>query len=77
MTGYEFMAIAFTVSGVFHLLSDISQGIPMSESGAMQFFYMQTLGIMIEDAIQAIFKKLPSETVVPLRIVAKATGYLW
>ncbi|KAL8826942.1 MAG: hypothetical protein Q9170_007209 [Blastenia crenularia] len=52
---YLFVLLTFAISGVFHTLSDFSQGIPWQESGAMQFFCIQALGIMIEDFVQAIF----------------------
>lgn len=51
----------FAVSGIFHALSDVSQGIPLGESGAMRFFVLQAIGIMLEDAFQAlIFRGEPS-----------------
>ena len=72
------MAMVFTVSGIFHLLSDISQGIPKDESGAMQFFGMQTLGIMFEDAVQALFIRVRgSENAIGSRLIGRVAGYLW
>ena len=77
MARYGFIAGVFTVSGIFHLLCDISQGIPKAESGAMRFFGIQTLGIMFEDAVQAVFKKLHGEESFTWRLATAVTGYLW
>ena len=38
------------VSGVFHRVGDMLGGTPWQESGALRFFIMQAVGIMIEDA---------------------------
>ena len=78
MTRYLQITLVFTVSGVFHTLSDISQRIPRSESGAMRFFCIQALGIMIEDAVQALFKELRAEEKADKsRILTRAAGYMW
>jgi hypothetical protein len=36
------------------MFSDIAQGIPWDETGALRFFLMQALGIMLEDAVTAV-----------------------
>ncbi|KAI8631572.1 membrane bound O-acyl transferase family-domain-containing protein [Xylariaceae sp. FL1651] len=78
LTRYIFITLVFTVSGIFHLLSDIPQQIPMSESGAMQFFCMQGLGIMFEDAIHTLFQKLIGESKNKVLIATKRLGgYIW
>lgn len=81
MGRYVFIFNVFAVSGVFHALSDVSQGIPLSESGAMSFFCMQALGIMMEDGVQSLVRHLmkwedqrdPASPPVFLRIL----GYFW
>ena len=75
---YAFTMLVFTVSGVFHSLSDISQGIPLGESGAMRFFCIQAAGIMFEDAAQALFNRLRGgEMTDKSRRATRAAGYLW
>lgn len=76
---YLFISLTFAVSGVFHLCSDMSQGIGPRESGALHFFCIQALGIMIEDGIGAAAR--------PTKEVAqkgnghfrwrKAAGFTW
>lgn len=48
--------VVFFTSGVVHLVLDMSSRVP--SSGAMPFFCVQTLGIMLEDGVQAIWKRL-------------------
>lgn len=90
---YVFMAVAFAVSAIFHLLSDIALGIPMHESGAVLFFCCQTPAIMFEDAAKALFQRLSgkigsvaarkknkisySELSLPDRVLVRALGYSW
>ncbi|KAK4151731.1 membrane bound O-acyl transferase family-domain-containing protein [Chaetomidium leptoderma] len=78
---YVFTTLVFTVSGVFHALSDVSQGIPLRESGAMYFFGTQALGIMLEDAFQAIASRAgSSKQNVQGKlegILGRVCGHLW
>lgn len=48
--------IIFFFSGGLHLAIDTVQGIPAEESGAMLFFAIAPLGLMIEDGIKALWR---------------------
>ncbi|KAF5130922.1 Acetyltransferase pyr8 [Metarhizium anisopliae] len=48
----------FLLSGLLHVMVDSVQGVLPSESGAMTFFPLFTLGFMIEDGIQEAWKRL-------------------
>lgn len=90
---YVFMTVAFTVSAIFHLLSNIALGIPAHESGALLFFGCQTPAIMLEDAAMALFQQLAgrvggvttrkknkiscSDFSLLKRVLIRALGYLW
>lgn len=63
--------LAFFISGLIHLLTDIGLGVPRRESGAILFFCLQPLGIMLEEAVQSI---VPGQLPVSVRKVA---GYIW
>ena len=52
---YLFIFLTFAVSGVVHAVGDIAAGIEWRESGSMEFFCVQALGIMFEDAVQALY----------------------
>jgi hypothetical protein len=43
--------LTFLLSGLVHLATDLSTGVPVAESGAVRFFCMQALGIAIEDGV--------------------------
>ena len=52
---YSKIFVIFFISGLLHLLTDIGSGISSHESGSLRFFCTQVLGIIIEDAVQALF----------------------
>lgn len=52
---YSKIFAIFFISGLLHLLTDIGSGISFHESGSLRFFCTQVLGIIIEDAVQALF----------------------
>lgn len=78
---YTFITNVFIVSGIFHALSDGTQGIPSSESGAMSFFCMQAAGIMFEDTLQALFKRVAKiegdKISKSQRMQMRTFGYVW
>ncbi len=76
---YLFMLLTFAVSGAFHTFSDVSQGVPLRESGAVTFFCIQTVGIMIEDGVQALCPSSAGKTGREQRVhvLRRLAGYLW
>ncbi|KAJ5087018.1 hypothetical protein NUU61_008325 [Penicillium alfredii] len=55
---YMNVFIVFLLSGGLHVILDIVQGIPAQESGALLFFAMASLGLMIEDGIEALWRSI-------------------
>ncbi|OQD82255.1 hypothetical protein PENANT_c022G01824 [Penicillium antarcticum] len=53
---YTNVFVVFFLSGGLHVVLDFVQGIPMRESGAVLFFAMAPLGLLIEDGIKALWK---------------------
>jgi hypothetical protein len=53
---YTRLTFAFGISGMLHTSMEMQLGIHSLKSGAMRFFLMQAGGIMIEDAIQELFR---------------------
>ena len=47
--------LIFLISGILHATIDLSAGIPWHDSGAVNFFCTQALGIWIEEIAAAIF----------------------
>jgi hypothetical protein len=58
---YTKIMLAFGLSGLVHYFIAIATGIPLSQTGAFKFFVMQGLGIMFEDALQALYRRHRSE----------------
>lgn len=55
---YTKIIICFFLSGVAHFFVDLATGLSYAESGAVRFFTTQALGIIIEDAVQEIWKRI-------------------
>src|SRR2546421_9418248 len=53
---YTKIFIAFLLSGLIHLCSDLILGIPLRDSGAVTFFSLQPLGLMIEHGVQEAYR---------------------
>ncbi|KAI0147391.1 membrane bound O-acyl transferase family-domain-containing protein [Xylariaceae sp. FL1272] len=51
---YMNLAVVFSLSGVFHIITDLAEGIPVGDSGALWLFCPQILCIMLEDAVQSL-----------------------
>ena len=61
-----------------HIFADAGGGLPMRQSGALWFFSMQVLGIMIEDGVLAIYRRLTGSKRSSLMVsVERAVGYVW
>lgn len=52
------MFLAFAVSGAMHTAVDYGGNVSLGESGAMRFFCTQALGIMMEDGVQEVWRKM-------------------
>ncbi|MCJ1384673.1 hypothetical protein MMC17_007791 [Xylographa soralifera] len=68
----------FFISGLMHAFSDLGRGLAWEQSGAIQFFITQVVGIVIEDAARKTFRSISGakkETATPRMV--KAIGYLW
>lgn len=74
---YTCILLTFSVTGALHVWIDMGFGIPWLESGSMQFFCMQTIGIMIEDAVHAMFKSVVGSKEGKRNGVVNVLGFLW
>ncbi|KAJ5680569.1 hypothetical protein N7536_011708 [Penicillium majusculum] len=55
---YTNLFIVFLISAIFHVIVDILQSIPMERSGSMLFYLAFVFGIMLEDGVQNIWKRV-------------------
>ncbi|KAL8771028.1 MAG: hypothetical protein Q9209_003447 [Squamulea sp. 1 TL-2023] len=53
---YTVLVLTFVISGVFHQLADVAAGVPWWQGRAVPFFAMQAVGIVLEDAVQGIYR---------------------
>ncbi|MCJ1432277.1 hypothetical protein MMC27_001633 [Xylographa pallens] len=54
---YAHLLAVFAISGLQHALVDRAEGYSWQSSGSIQFFLTQAAGIMLEDAIQAMYNQ--------------------
>jgi hypothetical protein len=66
--------LAFFLSGLVHYFIAIATGIPPGQTGALKFFVMQGLGIMFEDAVQALYRRHRSGKP---EFWTRIAGYIW
>ena len=71
---YTRLFLAFLLSGLVHVSSDLAVGIPLQESGSLEFFTIQSLGIMIEDSVQELNRRWG---IVQSEKGKKVLGYVW
>ncbi|KAI1636382.1 membrane bound O-acyl transferase family-domain-containing protein [Biscogniauxia mediterranea] len=74
---YICVLLTFAVSGLFHLAEEYTAGVPLHRSGAMRFYCTQTLGLLLEDATQAVLPYLVGDDSKSRTRQAKVLGYLW
>ncbi|KAF2120203.1 tat pathway signal sequence [Lophiotrema nucula] len=72
---YMYILLAFMVSSLLHLAAEeYADGIRWGESGTLRFFFMQWLGIVLEDVAQSLGRTL---TGYQLNRWTKALGFVW
>ena len=75
LSRYMRLFLAYLISGLVHHSSDLAMGIPRAEAGSLIFFLLQPLGIMVEDAMQALTRHVPTSR--SLGWVRPIVGYTW
>ncbi|TEY34586.1 hypothetical protein BOTCAL_0625g00070 [Botryotinia calthae] len=71
---YLKILLTFAFSGATHVAADYGSGISPKQSGAMSFFCAQALGIMIEDAVQEIWRLMGGKK---NTLLGKTIGFIW
>jgi hypothetical protein len=72
---YLFIFLTFAVSGAVHAIGDVAAGISLRDSGSIEFFCVQAVGIMFEDAIQALVRAWWGDK--PRGRPGDCVGYIW
>lgn len=68
---YLRLTIAFLISGLIHYRADQAMGVPNVENGAINFFLVQALTIMLEDNVAPI-----TSAILP-KPVHRVFGWIW
>ncbi|KAM0794859.1 membrane bound O-acyl transferase family-domain-containing protein [Usnea florida] len=71
---YSTLSFVFFISGLVHFASDLGRNMPPSHSGALRFFCTCALGIMLEDAVQAVYRRLVGHGG---GLGTRIAGYVW
>jgi hypothetical protein len=81
---YMNVFIIFFFSGALHVILDMVQGIPAEESGAMLFFSIAPLGLLIEDSIRTLWRSFAisgggnkTNETASMPVWQKTLGFLW
>jgi hypothetical protein len=76
---YLTLALVLFLSGGLHKVYDINAGLDWNESGAMQFFLTQVLGLVLEDWMRAAyhFAVGSDKSVVGPRLWQRVLGSVW
>lgn len=83
MERYTNIFIVFLLSSLLHTVLDYIQAVPLEYSGAIPFFLSMVLAIMVEDGVQALWRRVQanpdarssSEDALPLW--KRTVGILW
>lgn len=68
---YTRQTIAFLISGLIHYRAEQFIGVPHSDNGTLQFFFLHSAVIMLEDTVQPFVWK-----VIPRRL-GRVLEYVW
>jgi hypothetical protein len=71
---YAKLFLVFFISGLLHLPPDMAAGVPLHETGAMQFLLVQVAGLIFEEAVQKWNKKMG---LITDSLMARTIGYIW
>ncbi|KAH7417743.1 membrane bound O-acyl transferase family-domain-containing protein [Cadophora sp. MPI-SDFR-AT-0126] len=77
-TRYSKLILSFMLSGLVHAAADLAAGIPFEESGSLQFFLTQAVGIMVEDTVRTLWGDgKVTDIPQPKRLWYIVVGYVW
>ncbi|KAJ5629249.1 hypothetical protein N7528_002906 [Penicillium herquei] len=75
---YAHMVFVFVISALMHYLTDLSMGLSISSSGAISFFCIQALGVLIEDSVCSVYLSVCGISKdQPRSRSQKILGYIW
>lgn len=73
---YLKICIVFAISGLFHAGIDMLV-LSVADSGSVRFFCTQALGIMVEDGVQEVWRRLAGDSSGQTTLWKRVVGFLW
>lgn len=69
----------FFLSSLFHIAEDAGEGMNWRDSGSFRYFCMQPIGIMLEDAVQEIYRRgyPTAQAKAEDKTWTRIVGYVW
>jgi Membrane bound O-acyl transferase family len=58
LSRYTKIFLTFLLSGTVHMIAEFCEGFPLSASGALKCYCVQVIGIMLEDSVQEIWRRM-------------------
>ena len=74
---YTELFFVFLISGTLHHIVEVAQGLAWSESGAISFFTMMAVGILVEDGVQWVVYDVLLGEGKRGKWWGRAIGYVW
>ncbi|KAI0409013.1 membrane bound O-acyl transferase family-domain-containing protein [Xylaria palmicola] len=76
---YLRVCLVFILSGILHVAIDFASGISWRDSGALRFFSIQPVGIIIEDLFLSIYQSYRNRNTpgVHVSTLQRCFGFLW
>jgi hypothetical protein len=74
---YVLAFVVFAVSGAMHICGELTAGIPLLESGVVQFFTTQELRLLIEDIMSGLWRRTAGRNEGETQWWKKVIGFVW
>lgn len=71
------LVLVFVLSGAVHVGMDLGFSVPFGKTGAMWFFTLQAVGMMVEQVVQSVWYTLSERKGMGASMVDRMVGHLW
>jgi hypothetical protein len=78
IAGFVKILTAFAISGILHSAAGLASGVPLRELGAFRFFCTQAVGVLVEQGIISMYRRLRGDGKAGLSLVGwRVLGFAW
>lgn len=71
------LVLIFVLSGAVHVGMDLGFSVPFRNTGAIWFFTLQAVGMLVEQVVQSIWYTLSGRKGMGTSMVERMVGHLW